>query len=72
MDLKDIILTNFGNEFWTDREEMINSIECTEEAELAVVRDDGEYIAIANYDTDEEVIAYIGDTGRTMWIQGVK
>ena len=72
MDLKDIILTNFGNEFWTDREEMINSIECTEEVELAVVRDDGEYIAIANYDTDEEVIAYIGDTGRTIWIQGVK
>lgn len=72
MDLKDIILTNFGNEFWTDREEMINSIECTEKAELAVVRDDGEYIAIANYDTDEEVIAYIGDTGRTIWIQGVK
>ena len=71
-DLRSFILEFFGNDFWTVKEEMINDIECIEDIELEVVESNEEYMVIADMENDDEVIAYIGRAGKTMWIQGVK
>lgn len=52
--------------------EMVDDIEACESRMLAVVDSNDEYITIADYEEDEEVVAYLGHAGSTIWMQSVR
>lgn len=65
------MVKDFSGNFYTRVDELINAIEQAGE-NIAVVDYNDEYLTVANYDTDEEVIAYLGHANSTLWIYRVK
>lgn len=66
------ILETLENNFWTDKNEMIEELE---KMGYEVMEANDEYISITakeDDDDDKEFVLYLGHANRTMWVEKIR